>query len=57
MLNSSWNIRINRAIELIQSQSPASELLRFYQQLARFQELGLCPRGRLRYLPQLHKIR
>jgi hypothetical protein len=33
MPNSSWNIRINRAIELIQSQSAASELLRFYQQL------------------------
>jgi FdhE protein len=39
MPNSSWNIRINRAIELSQSQSPASELLQFYQQLARFQEL------------------
>ena len=38
MPNSSWNIRINRAIELIQSQSAASELLHFYQQLARFQE-------------------
>ena len=38
MPNSSWNIRINRAIELIQSQSAASELLQFYQQLARFQE-------------------
>ena len=38
MPNSSWNIRINRAIELIKSQSAASELLQFYQQLARFQE-------------------
>jgi FdhE protein len=38
MPNSSWNIRINRAIELIQSQSAASEFLRFYQQLARFQQ-------------------
>lgn len=38
MPNSSWNTRINRALELIQSQPAASELLQFYQQLARFQE-------------------
>jgi FdhE protein len=36
-LKSSWDLRIKRAGELLQQNSTASELLKFYQHLARFQ--------------------
>jgi FdhE protein len=37
-LKSSWDLRIARAGELIDKKSAASEVLKFYQQLARFQQ-------------------
>jgi FdhE protein len=37
-LKSSWDLRIARASELIEKHSAATELLRFYEQLARFQK-------------------
>jgi FdhE protein len=37
-LKSSWDLRIARASELREKHSAASELLRFYEQLARFQK-------------------
>ena len=36
-MKSSWDLRIKRAGELLQQNSTASELLKFYQHLARFQ--------------------
>lgn len=38
MAVSSWDLRMNRTSELLQKQSPAAELLKFYQQLVRFQK-------------------
>jgi FdhE protein len=38
-LKSSWDLRIARASELQQKPSAATELLKFYEQLARFQKL------------------
>jgi len=37
-LKSSWDLRIKRASELLEKSSTASELLKFYQHLARFQQ-------------------
>lgn len=37
-MKSSWDLRIERASELSQKHSAAAELLKFYQQLARFQK-------------------
>lgn len=37
-MKSSWDLRIARAGELIEKHSAVSEMLKFYQQLARFQK-------------------